>query len=52
MCECEPVDDEYYCYLRVCAWCGTEWESLHCPHDGAQGRCPGCGRRPVTLPDP
>ncbi len=33
-------------YLRMCAGCGHRWEGLHCPHDGFQNPCPGCGKRP------
>ena len=60
-CTCEPdpydpadygpgeVIEESWHYRRVCEFCGTVFWSLHCPHDGAQGRCPECGRRPSLV---
>lgn len=36
-------------YRRTCSGCGTVWYSLHCPHDGVQGRCPSCKLRPVAI---
>lgn len=54
-CDCEfdpyPDSDEpSWHYRRVCQFCACVWWSLHCPHDGAQGECPDCGRRPITVP--
>lgn len=40
----EPDGEESWHYARTCPGCGTEWGALHCPHDGAQNPCPGCGR--------
>ncbi len=57
-CACEPDADPEEPgetkthYLRICAACGTKWEGLHCPHDGFQNPCPGCGRRPIVLREP
>lgn len=46
-CDCEPdAGDEGYeptHFTRTCAACGFQWEALHCPHDGVQNPCPGCG---------
>lgn len=36
-------------YRRDCEYCGTMWASHHCIHDGAQGRCPECGKRPTVI---
>lgn len=58
-CACEPdpwppddpdFGEEATHWWRTCEWCGTEWWSLHCPHDGAQGRCPECRKRPTWVP--
>jgi len=53
-CNCEltvdpddPEDDWHY--DRVCEFCGAKWRGLHCPHDGVQNPCPGCGKRPTGL---
>ena len=49
-CECEFTPDpsepgvESVHYLRRCQTCSATWWSLHCPHDGVQGRC-SCGER-------
>lgn len=47
-----PELDFPYLYRRVCKHCGTEWGGCHCPHDGAQNPCPGCGVRPTPEPEP
>lgn len=55
-CECEfepdPSDpeDQGLHFKRVCPSCGEVWFSLHCPHDGHQRPCPGCGY--VTTDEP
>jgi hypothetical protein len=59
VCDCEfdpyedgEADEESWHFKRTCAYCGTVWWGLHCPHDGAQNPCPGCKKRPMTAPDP
>lgn len=49
-CDCEPDCDEGTHFLRSCTSCGTDWYSTHCPHDGVQGRCPHCDKRPEPKP--
>lgn len=57
LCDCRFTDDgddppgECWHYDRKCRACGATWRGLHCPHDGTQNRCPGCGKRPVTVSD-
>jgi len=59
MCECEfdPYDnpedavEESWHYKRTCEFCGTTWYGLHCPHDGYQNPCVGCGRVPTVVVD-
>lgn len=49
-CEFDTYDDdpeESWHYRRVCAHCGEAWWGLHCPHDGRQNPCPGCGVVPT-----
>jgi hypothetical protein len=58
-CEFDPIPDDpdegtpetAWHYLRHCDACGTDWYSLHCRHDAAQGRCPDCGTRPPPEPE-
>lgn len=53
-CECEfdtgdcwtDRDFEPWHYRLVCEHCGYQWCGLHCPHDGIQNPCPGCGVLP------
>ncbi len=45
-------DDELTHFLRTCAACGNQWDGLHCPHDGVQNPCPGCGVRPEVVAEP
>ena len=45
----DPDDDTHF--ARTCVGCGKKWWGLHCPHDGIQNPCPGCGTRPTPLPD-
>lgn len=57
--EYEQCDSEYgeesWHYKRTCLHCGEQWYGLHCPHDGRQNPCPGCGILPAvesyTWPD-
>jgi hypothetical protein len=56
MCACEfdtdPEEPEdTWHFRRTCEACGTVWYGLHCPHDGYQNPCPGCGLRPAVVPD-
>lgn len=56
-CEFDPYDppdpddphEESWHYQRTCEHCGEIWYGLHCPHDGYQRRCPGCGVRPTVI---
>lgn len=41
--------EESWHFTRTCAFCGTEWAGLHCPHDGYQNPCPACGLRPAVV---
>lgn len=58
MCDCEfdPFDDgdteESYHFKRICLHCGQKWWGLHCPHDGIQNPCPGCGIEPTPVATP
>lgn len=46
----DPDDgEEPWHYLLTCLHCGTKWYGLHCPHDGYQNPCPGCGVRPTPV---
>jgi len=60
MCNCEFTpypegDDDFgeesWHYLRTCIFCGEQWFSLHCPHDGVQHPCKSCGRYNPPIPD-
>lgn len=55
-CEFSPEmadgDEPSYLYRRVCNQCGEVWGGLHCPHDGVQNPCPGCGAVPDGKPTP
>lgn len=57
MCECEfdprYADDgeESWHFHRICLHCGYTWAALHCPHDGYQNPCMGCGVRPSVVPE-
>ena len=60
MCNCEfdpydpadnPEGEESWHYKRTCAFCGRVWWGLHCPHDGYQNPCAGCGRLPAPVID-
>lgn len=53
VCDCEMWEQgeeaaKAWHYLRLCWNCGNTWYSLHCPHDGCQGRC-DCGARGMQV---
>lgn len=43
--QCPECHYHFWHFARTCTYCGCSWGSLHCPHDGHQNPCPGCGRR-------
>lgn len=47
--QAEDPDEQPDHYLRACASCGAAWYSLHCPHDGFQGKCPECQARATRV---
>jgi hypothetical protein len=43
------IKEKSWHYKRTCKFCGRVWYSTHCPHDGVQGRCPDCNKRPTVV---
>lgn len=55
MCNCkfDPYlggdEEESWHYRRTCLFCGHQWYSLHCVHDGYQNPCPRCNRQSYEV---